>query len=99
MIDGIEKRNRQLAFELENSHVCEKRSIGKSPVSTSLLFAKCKKTYQIERFVANKNNKLLFHNWEPLLPLMELQLSPRFHNNFHQISVAFSYLFLQVALA
>ena len=25
MIDGSEKRNRQLAFELENSHVCEKR--------------------------------------------------------------------------
>ena len=26
MIDGSEKRNRQLAFELQNSHVCEKRS-------------------------------------------------------------------------
>ena len=26
MIDGSEKRNRQLAFELENSHVFEKRS-------------------------------------------------------------------------
>ena len=26
MIDGSEKRNGQLAFELENSHVCEKRS-------------------------------------------------------------------------
>ena len=26
MIVGSEKRNRQLAFELENSHVCEKRS-------------------------------------------------------------------------
>ena len=25
MIDGSEKRNRQLAFELENLHVCEKR--------------------------------------------------------------------------
>ena len=25
MIDGGEKRNRQLAFELQNSHVCEKR--------------------------------------------------------------------------
>ena len=25
MIDGSEKRNRQLAFELQNSHVCEKR--------------------------------------------------------------------------
>ena len=26
MIDGNEKRIRQLAFELQNSHVCEKRS-------------------------------------------------------------------------
>ena len=26
MIDGSEKRNRQLAFDLQNSHVCEKRS-------------------------------------------------------------------------
>ena len=26
MIVGSDKRNRQLAFELENSHVCEKRS-------------------------------------------------------------------------
>ena len=25
MIDGNEKRNRQLTFELQNSHVCEKR--------------------------------------------------------------------------
>jgi len=26
MIDGSQTRNRQLAFELQNSHVCEKRS-------------------------------------------------------------------------
>ena len=26
MIDGCEKRNRQLAFELKRSHVCQKRS-------------------------------------------------------------------------
>ena len=26
MIDGSEKRNRQLAFELQNLYVCEKRS-------------------------------------------------------------------------
>ena len=26
MIDGTEKRNRQLALELQNSHVCEKHS-------------------------------------------------------------------------
>ena len=34
MIDGSEKRNRQLAFELQNSHVCEKHS---KIVSTSSL--------------------------------------------------------------
>ena len=28
MIGGSGKRNRQLAFELQNSHVCEKRSNG-----------------------------------------------------------------------
>ena len=26
MIDGREKRNRQLAFELQNLHICEKRN-------------------------------------------------------------------------
>ena len=33
MIDGSEKRNRQLAFELQNSHVCEKRCnrLGRDP--------------------------------------------------------------------
>ena len=34
MIDGSEKRNRQLAFELQNSHVCEKRS--KTPFVSSV---------------------------------------------------------------
>ena len=38
MIDGGEKRNRQLAFELQNSHVCEKRSkmtLKRRPVEVS----------------------------------------------------------------
>ena len=30
MIDGSEKRNRQLAFEFQNSRVCEKRSNNKN---------------------------------------------------------------------
>jgi len=39
MIDGSEKRNRQLAFELQNSHVCEKRSkMFISPCPSKLLF-------------------------------------------------------------
>ena len=32
MIDGSEKRNRQLAFELQNLHVCEKSTV----ISTTL---------------------------------------------------------------
>ena len=36
MIDGCEKRNRQLAFELQNSHVCEKRSNEKIFLDISL---------------------------------------------------------------
>ena len=35
MIDGSEKRNRQLAFELQNSHVCEKRSKKKAKIAAS----------------------------------------------------------------
>ena len=35
MIDGSEKRTRQLAFELQNSHVCEKGS--KSNTRLSLI--------------------------------------------------------------
>ena len=34
MIDGSEKRNRQLAFELQTSHVCEKPRV-KSTVTTA----------------------------------------------------------------
>ena len=36
MIDGSEKRNRQLAFELQNSHVCEKRSKHGIPLNIAL---------------------------------------------------------------
>ena len=40
MIDGSEKRNRQLAFELQNSHVCENRSNIAYPsnVKTCIIF-------------------------------------------------------------
>ena len=36
MIDGSEKRNRQLAFELENSHVCEKCSNTKTFLTSEM---------------------------------------------------------------
>ena len=35
MIDGSEKGNRQLAFELQNSQVCEKRSKASIPLTPS----------------------------------------------------------------
>ena len=38
MIDGSEKRDRQLAFELQNSHVCEKRN--KLNPSTTTVYAR-----------------------------------------------------------
>ena len=38
MIDGSEERNRQLAFELQNSHVCEKRSKNHLKINSVLLF-------------------------------------------------------------
>ena len=44
MIDGSEKRNRQLAFELQNSHVCEKRSKFKSSLCWQMLCFKALKT-------------------------------------------------------
>ena len=37
MIDGSEKRNRQLAFELQNLHVCEKRSKSLFPKNNCLI--------------------------------------------------------------
>ena len=39
MIDGSENRNRQLAFELQNSHVCEKRSKKKVAPPVPVYFA------------------------------------------------------------
>jgi len=47
MIDGSEKRNRQLAFEFQNSHVCEKRS-------------KKKFSYFTRKFVTNHRIRVLF---------------------------------------
>ena len=38
MTDGSEKRNRQLAFELQNSHVCEKRSKMSSAIFAKFMF-------------------------------------------------------------
>ena len=43
MIDGSEKRNRQLGFELQNSHVCEKRSNSNMFLCRGNCFARLRK--------------------------------------------------------
>ena len=47
MIDGGEKRNRQLTFELQNSHVCEKGSKLEGRQLEPGEFSKCNKHEQI----------------------------------------------------
>ena len=46
MIDGSKKRNHQLAFELQNSHVCEKRSKKEHLYKVSLHVMRCKHSYE-----------------------------------------------------
>ena len=59
MIDGSEKRNRQLTFELQNSHVCEKRS--KWPSLS-------RRIVEIQKFCYRGNlTLLLFGKWVALL--------------------------------
>ena len=45
--------------------------------SLTLLIEKIRKTYQIERHIAKKNNQLQLHHkkWNPFLHLVEQQLS------------------------
>ena len=47
MIDGGEKRNRQLTFELQNSHVCEKGSKLEGRQLEPGEFSKCNKHEQM----------------------------------------------------
>ena len=52
-----------------------------SLLSIGLFLEKCKRAYQIERFIARRNKKLLLHNkiWEPL---------PFSNNSYHFLSVS-----------
>ena len=63
---------------LESKYFIYRSKLNKTSLSTPILLTKCKKTYQIERFIARKNNKLYLHNkkWEPFISLMEQLLSP-----------------------
>ena len=57
MIDGSEKRNRQLAFELQNSHVCEKRS---NVIGKNVWFIQISSFTQLEALLDNfKSNYFL----------------------------------------
>ena len=58
---------------LEVKYFIYRCKLNRASLSLRLLIDKFKKTYQTERFIARKNNKLdLLHNkWKPLLPLIE----------------------------
>ena len=58
---------------LEIKYFIYRSKLNKTSLSTPILLTKCKKTYQIERFIARKKNKLYLHNkkWEPFISLME----------------------------
>ena len=67
MIDGSEKCNRQLAFELQNLHVCEKRSklsrvdgtawVGRERTGDRAHFSKVPKIYRLRNLLLLTFNK------------------------------------------
>lgn len=62
MIDGSEKCNRQLAFELQNSHVCEKRSNmshRKHVRTLESFFARNRSQSESEKMIQKKNSVLI----------------------------------------
>ena len=58
---------------LESKYFIYRTKLNKTSLSTPILLTKCKKTYQIKRFTARKNNKLYLHNkkGEPFISLIE----------------------------
>ena len=58
---------------LEVKYFIYRCKLNKTSLSLRLLLDKFKRTFQTERFVAGKNNKLslLYNKWKPLLPLIE----------------------------
>ena len=52
---------------LESKDLIYRTKLNKTSLSLKLLFEKIKNTFQIERFLARKNNKLLIHDnkWKP----------------------------------
>ena len=74
MIDGSEKRNRQLAFELQNSHICEKRSNVRKLLKRSS-YSRC--TYFILNcaYLARASLNSLYIPLS-VLPLVEISAAP-----------------------
>ena len=58
---------------LESKYFIYRCKLNKGSLSLRLLVDKFRKTFQTERFVARKNDKLDFHDkkWKPLLPLIQ----------------------------
>ena len=53
---------------LEGKFFIYRSKLNKFPLSMSLFLEKCKRTYQIERYIVRRNKKLFFHNkkWQPV---------------------------------
>ena len=58
---------------LESKYLIYRTKLNKTSLSLKLLFEKIKNTFEIESFLAGKNNKLLIHEnkWKPLLQLIQ----------------------------
>ena len=58
---------------LESKHFIYRTKLNKTSLSLTLLIEKIRKTFQIERHIAKKNNKLQLHynKWNPFLHLVE----------------------------
>ena len=58
---------------LESKFFIYRSKLTKKALCLTSLVAKFKRTFESERFIARKNNKLNFHykKWNPLLPMIE----------------------------
>ena len=58
---------------LESKYFIYRCKLNKGCLCVSLLVDKFKKTFQTERFIVKRNNKIHFHDkkWKPLLPLIQ----------------------------
>ena len=58
---------------LEGKYFIYRTKLNKTSLSFKSFFERIKSTFQIERFIARKNNKLEIHynKWKPLLQLIE----------------------------